>query len=74
MGELRNFKAPSTSCGIWNGVVSPCSSRSAAVAGPGVLVTNLTATVRLPSRHQYDLERGRYEQAAVVANFMQASV
>src|ERR1022692_244704 len=57
---------------IWNGAVSPAYLAASAVAGPGVIVTNLTPTSLSVSVNTSMIGSGT-QQATVTGNFLQAS-
>jgi len=57
---------------IWNGAVSPAYVAASAVAGPSVVVTNLTPTSLSISVNTSMIGAGT-QQAAVVGNFLQAA-
>ncbi|HXD00946.1 MAG TPA: LamG-like jellyroll fold domain-containing protein [Verrucomicrobiae bacterium] len=58
---------------IWDGVVSPLYIAVSAIAGPSVLVTNLTPTSVDVTVTNTILQGEQNEQAVVVGNFAQAS-
>jgi hypothetical protein len=58
---------------IWNGAVSPLYLALSAIAGPNVLVTNLTPTSVSVALNTNMMISGQTQQASVSGNFMQVS-